>query len=216
MMSTYTMPHDPTHLPSDLPIPTDDGRAAHLFRARIPPITLRASGHFNPATNSLTAAHDVNLADLARSPSVLFFYPRTGVPGQSPSLGFRGEEWDSIPGARGCTPQSCSFRDQHADFTRLGVRVVGVSTDTTDHQREFAARMHIPFDMLSDAHLELTRALRLPTFEFPVESGGPTTLLARMAWYCNHNVIEHVWYPVFPPNENAANVLSWLGAHRAP
>lgn len=210
------MPHDPTQLPPDLPIPIDDGRAAHLLHARIPPITLRASGHFDPATNSLTAAHDVNLADLARSPSVFFFYPRTGVPGQPPSLGFRGEDWDSIPGARGCTPQSCAFRDHFAEFTQLGVRVFAVSTNTTEHQREFISRQHMPFEFLSDAHLELTRALRLPTFEFPVESGGPTTLLARMAWSCNHAVIEHVWYPVFPPDENASNVLRWLELHRAP
>lgn len=209
------MRHDPNQLPPDLPVPIDDGRATHLLGAAVPSITLRASGRFDAATNALTAVHDVNLADLARSPTVLFFYPRTGVPGQTPSLGFRGEEWDSIPGARGCTPQSCSFRDHFAEFTRLGLRVAGVSTNTTTHQREFAARTHMPFDLLSDANLELTRAMKLPTFEFPVESGGPTTLLARMAWFCNRAVVEHVWYPVFPPNESAEHVRRWL-EHRRP
>lgn len=146
---------------------------------------------------------------------MLFFYPRTGVPGQPPSLGFHGEEWDSIPGARGCTPQNCGFRDLHAEFQALGVAVFGVSTNTTDHQTEFTHRTHIPFELLSDAQLQLTQGLRLPTFEFPVESGGPSTLLHRMAWYAEPDHegllrILKVWYPVFPPDENARTVLAWL------
>ncbi len=193
------MSHDPTVLPPNLPVPTDDGAASHVWGARIPTRTLDGTAN--------------GPADLSRATSgraVVFFYPRTGIRGQPPSLGFNGEEWDSIPGARGCTPQSCGFRDLHAAFTDLGVTVLGVSTSTPDHQREFVERAHIPFAMLSDHRLELTRAMRLPTFEFPIESGGPSTLIRRMAWYVEKSVIHHVWYPVFPPDRNAAEVLAWL------
>lgn len=152
----------------------------------------------------------VDLASELGAPGVVFFYPRTGVPGQPPSLGFDGEHWDTIPGARGCTPQSCGFRDWHDDFVKLGVKVFGVSTNTTEHQREFVERNHIPFEMLSDSELRLTRLLKLPTFEFPVESGGPTTLLRRMAWYVEEGVIRKVFYPVFPPDQNGVQVLSWV------
>lgn len=193
------MTHDPTQLPPDLPVPIDDGACDHLRGASVPSIHL-------PCTDG--ALRD--LAALAASPLVLFFYPRTGVPGQPPSLGFKGEEWDSIPGARGCTPQSCSFRDLHADFARLGVAVYGLSTNTIAHQRELKQRMHIPFDLLSDSDLALTRALALPTFQFPVESGGPNTLIQRMAWFCDGGLILKVWYPVFPPDRNARHVLDWL------
>ena len=137
--------------------------------------------------------------------AVLFFYPRTGEKGRS-----AGPEWDLIPGARGCTPQSCGFRDLHREFGALGVAVAGVSTQTSEYQREFVERNHVPFDLLSDADLRLTRALRLPTFEFPVPGGGPTTLIKRMAWYCEGGRIAHVWYPVFPPDKNAETVLAWL------
>ncbi|MFN9977840.1 MAG: peroxiredoxin, partial [Phycisphaerae bacterium] len=203
------MPHDPTQLPPNLPVPKDDGACLHLRRSLLPSISLAA-----------TSGEQINLASLT-SPTVLFFYPRTGVPGRAPSLGFHGEEWDSIPGARGCTPQSCGFRDLHSQFTSLGVRVLGVSTNATSHQREFKDRMHVPFELLSDSKLELTRGLRLPTFEFPTEPENPTTLIARMAWYVEPDTqpdtsrptasrIRKVWYPVFPPNENATNVLAWL------
>ncbi len=203
MASMSTTPHDPSTLPAALPVPADDGACVHLRRAALPAIALGS-----------TAASDVDLSAL-KSPTVLFFYPRTGVPGQPPSLGFMGEEWDSIPGARGCTPQSCGFRDLHARFAALGVGVFGVSTNTTEHHREFKARNHVPFEFLSDSGLLLTRALNLPTFEFPVESGGPTTLLMRMAWYVEPDAvgaarIVKVWYPVFPPDQNAATVLAWL------
>lgn len=197
---------DPHVLPADLPVPTDDGAAGHLLGKPLPRIPLRA-----------TSGLWVNLGFLAR-PTVLYFYPRTGIPGQPPSLGFAGEEWDSIPGARGCTPQSCGFRDLHAEFAALGVDVFGVSTNTTDHQLEFKTRNHVPFDFLSDNELALTRIMRLPSFQFPVESGGPNTLIHRMAWMVEPmpqepNIVQ-VWYPVFPPNENAANVLAWL--HQRP
>jgi peroxiredoxin/ribosomal protein S18 acetylase RimI-like enzyme len=205
----HPMPHDPTQLPSNLPVPKDDGGCLHLRRALLPSISLTA-----------TNGEQLNLASLT-SPTVLFFYPRTGVPGRAPSLGFHGEEWDSIPGARGCTPQSCGFRDLFSQFTALGVRVFGVSTNATSHQREFKERMHVHFELLSDSKLELTRALRLPAFEFPTEPENPTPLIARMAWYAEPDAsvdtphptaarIRKVWYPVFPPNENATNVLVWL------
>lgn len=191
--------YDPTQLPEDLPTPIDDGAADHLRGAALPDLALMS-----------TSGRRESLLELARAPVVLFFYPRTGVPGQPPSLGFAGETWESIPGARGCTPQSCGFRDRHRDFCERGVAVFGVSTNTTAHQREFASRMHVPFDFLSDSHLELVKRMRLPTFEFPVESGSPTTLIRRMAWYCERGVVQQVWYPVFPPDQNARTVLAWL------
>jgi len=185
-------------LPADLPVPVDDGAADHLRGAVVPALTLPA-----------TSGRLVDLAELARRPAVLFFYPRTGQPGKS-----AGREWDLIPGARGCTPQSCGFRDLHAEFQALGVTVAGVSTQTTAYQREFVERNHVPFDLLSDAELSLTRALRLPTFEFPVPGIGPATLIRRMAWYLDGGRLARVWYPVFPPNANAETVLAWLRAGR--
>jgi peroxiredoxin len=161
-----------------------------------------------------TAGERVSLRSLPER-CVLFFYPRTGIPGQPPGLGFRGEEWDSIPGARGCTPQSCGFRDLYSEFRALGAEILGVSTNTTEHQREFKDRNHVPFALLSDSGLALTRALRLPTFDFLIESGGPSTMLHRMAWYVERGRIAKVWYPVFPPDRNAAEVLAWLRARAA-
>ena len=181
-------------LPRDLPVPVDDGAADHLRGATVPALAL-------PATSGAM----VDVAALARTPAVLFFYPRTGGRGVR-----SGPEWDLIPGARGCTPQTCAFRDLHGEFRALGVQVAGVSTQTTAYQQEFVERNHVPFDLLSDAGLALTQALRLPTFEFPVPSGGPTTLIKRMAWYLDGGVIRHVWYPVFPPDKNADTVLAWL------
>jgi len=147
----------------------------------------------------------MDLAEVAERPVVFFFYPRTGEPGKA-----AGPEWDAIPGARGCTPQSCGFRDLHREFTRLGVAVFGVSTQDTGYQGEFVERNHVPFELLSDRDLLLTHALRLPTFEYPVDRGGPTTLIKRMAWYAERGHIEKIWYPVFPPDRNAETVLAWL------
>ncbi|MCC6679008.1 MAG: GNAT family N-acetyltransferase [Phycisphaerales bacterium] len=201
------MTHNPNILPTNLPAPTNDGAVRHLRAALLPALALPVA----PG----------RLVDLSRLPGpaampvVLFCFPRTGVPGQPPSSGFHGEDWDSIPGARGCTPQNCGFRDLIGAFRELGAAVFGLSTSTVEHQQEFRARQHIPFDLLSDADLRLTRALNLPTFEFPIESGGPTTLLKRMAWYCEPDHtgrlrIVKVWYPVFPPDRNAQTVLDWL------
>ena len=182
-------------LPPNLPVPDDDGAADHLKGARLPDISL-------PATNDSL----IRLSDLDKA--VIFTYPRTGTPDRQP-----GPDWDAIPGARGCTPHSCGFRDLRGEFDSLGVAVLGLSTQTTEFQKEFVERIHFPFPILSDVALELVRVMRLPTFEYDVVAvggGGPNTLLKRMAWYIENGVIRHVWYPVFPPDKNAANVLSWL------
>jgi peroxiredoxin len=189
-------------LPEGLPVPVDDGAADHLRGALIADVAL----------SSTAGGSAISLRALTQKPTVLFFYPRTGVPGQAPNRGFSGEDWDEIPGARGCTPQSCAFRDAYSELQRFGVQVFGVSTQVTEFQREFTQRNHIPFAYLSDAELRLAEAMKLPTFEFPVESGGPNRLIKRMAWYVEAGEIVHVWYPVFPPNENAAQVLEWLAA----
>jgi peroxiredoxin len=182
-------------LPANLPVPTDDGAADHLTGMRLPEIAL-------PATNGSA----IRLCDLDKA--VVFTYPRTGTPDRHP-----GPDWDAIPGARGCTPHSCGFRDLRSEFDSLGVRVLGLSTQTTAFQKEFVERIHFPFPILSDASLQLVRVMRLPTFEYDVATvggGGPNTLLKRMAWYVEQGVIRHVWYPVFPPDKNAGVVLSWL------
>lgn len=186
-------------LPAGLPVPVDDGATTHLPGATVPAVTLPA-----------TSGRAVDLRAWAAAPGVLFFYPRTGEAGRS-----AGPEWDAIPGARGCTPQSCGFRDLAAGFAVQGVRIAAVSTQDTAYQQEFVERNHITFEILSDAALELTRALSLPTFEYPVAGGGPTTLIKRMAWYVDGGRIEKVWYPVFPPDRNAETVLAWLREHRA-
>lgn len=177
-----------------LPVPRDDGACDHLPGLRVPSVRLAS-----------TAGRWVDVAEIGARPAVLFFYPRTGQPDRP-----AGPAWDAIPGARGCTPQSCGFRDQHGQFLARGVAVYGVSTQETGYQRAFVERSHVPFEMLSDRDLALTRALRLPTFEYPVEGGGPTTLIKRMAWFVDRGCIERVWYPVFPPDRNAETVLDWL------
>jgi peroxiredoxin len=145
---------------------------------------------------------------LARLPgrTVLFVYPRTGRPDEPGSAA-----WDAIPGARGCTPQSCGFRDRHTELRGLGVpRVFGLSTQTAGYQREAVERLHLPFALLSDSDLVFTRALRLPTFEFEPYGSQPSTLLKRMAFVIRDGRIEKVFYPVFPPNRNAEDVTVWL------
>ena len=190
---------DPVHaLPPNLPVPADDGACDHLPGSRVPSVRLASTG-----------GGVVDLAEVAQRSTVFFFDPRTGEPGKA-----AGPEWDAIPGARGCTPQSCGFRDLHREFTKLGVAVFGVSTQETAYQGEFVERNHVPFELLSDRDLLLIRALRLPTFEYPVERGGPATLIKRMAWYVERGRIERIWYPVFPPDRNAETVLAWL--HECP
>ena len=178
---------------SRLPRPEDDGAARHLSGMRVLPVAL-------PATDGSSLA----LGGLAGR-SVVYVYPMTGRPGTSLPDG-----WDGIPGARGCTPQSCAFRDHHAELIAAGAdRVFGLSTQDTDYQREAAERLHLPFPLLSDAALRLTTALRLP-----VMLVGGATLLKRMALIIEDGVIAHVFYPVFPPDQNAAEVLGWLRARQ--
>jgi peroxiredoxin (alkyl hydroperoxide reductase subunit C) len=174
---------------STIPDPTDDGAAAHLLGMRIPAVPL-------PATDGTT----VDLSSLPGR-TVVYAYPRTGVPGIENPPG-----WDLIPGARGCTPQSCSFRDHFSELKALGVNhLFGLSTQDSAYQREVADRLHLPFPILSDEHFQLTRAMRLPTFE---TSG--MTLLKRLALVIKDGVVEQVFYPVFPPDRNASDVLAWL------
>jgi peroxiredoxin len=135
--------------------------------------------------------------------SVVFAYPRTGRPGEEPPGG--EASWNAIPGARGCTPEACSFRDERARFAAAGARVFGLSTQDTDYQREMAARLELPFDVLSVADLRLARAFRLPTFEV-----GANTLVKRLTLVIRDGEIEHVFYPVFPPDTHAGEVLDWL------
>jgi peroxiredoxin len=183
--------HNPLELPAALPVPQDDGGARHLAGRRLPDLALQA-----------TDGSCVNLAALAGR-SVIYIYPRTGVPGQALPDG-----WDAIPGARGCTPQSCGFRDHFAELKELGVaQLFGLSTQDSAYQREAAERLHLPFRLLSDADLQLTRALALPTF---VTSG--MTLLRRMAWVIDEGTIVQVFYPVFPPDRSAAEVVAWLAS----
>jgi peroxiredoxin len=185
---------DYTQLPSDLPVPEDDGAADHLYGLEIPP------GLSLPSTRGGA----VNLAEAASAPGTLvaYAYPRSGVPREPSPAG-----WDDIPGARGCTPQSCAFRDSLARFAALGASVVGVSAQTPAEQAEFAEREHIPFPLLADPGLELAAALRLPTFE--VEG---MTLYRRLTLVAREGRIAKAFYPVFPPDRNAAEVLGWLRA----
>ncbi len=181
--------HNPNFLPADIPAPQDDGAARHLTGMKLPDIALPATG-----------GPDVNLSKLTGR-TVVYVYPRTGVPGVDLPPG-----WNEIPGARGCTPQSCGFRDHFAELKGLGVaQLYGLSTQDSDYQREAAERLHLPFAILSDADLRLTRAMDLPTF---TTSG--MTLLKRMALVIDRGTITKVFYPVFPPDKNAEEVAAWL------
>ena len=181
--------HDPNVLPADLPVPQDDGAARHLPGMRLPGIALAATG-----------GATVDLSKL-KGRTVVYAYPRTGRPGQALPTG-----WDAIPGARGCTPQSCGFRDHFQELLQLGVAALyGLSTQDTAYQREVAERLHLPFAILSDADLRLIRAMWLPTFEV-----DGMTLLRRMAWVIDDGVVSHVFYPVFPPDQSAGDVVAWL------
>jgi peroxiredoxin len=185
--------HNPQVLPPNIPVPQDDGAARHLAGMKVPDLALPA-----------TTGAPVNLSKL-KGRTVVYIYPRTGVPGIDPPDG-----WDQIPGARGCTPQSCSFRDHFGELTRLGVgQLYGLSTQNTDYQREAATRLHLPFPILSDEALALTGALKLPTF-----TAAGMTLLKRMALVIDDGKITKAFYPVFPPDKNAADVVAWIQASR--
>jgi peroxiredoxin len=185
------MTQDYRSFPPDLPVPEDDGAADHLPGLALPSVRLTS-----------TLGGEVDLAAAAAGPGrlVVYVYPRTGKPGE-PLI----EGWDEIPGARGCTPQNAGFRDHVTDFAALGATLLGVSAQSPEDQAEFAARETIPYPLLSDEGLELARALRLPTFE-----AGGLTLYKRVTLVAREGVIEHAFYPIFPPDQNAADVLDWL------
>jgi peroxiredoxin len=185
---------DLASLPAGLPLPEDDGACDHLAGMSVPAIALRS-----------TAGRSVILAELSGR-TVVYAYPRTGVPGE-PGI----EGWEQIPGARGCTPQSCAFRDHHQELSELGAGVFGLSSQTTTFQQEAVHRLHLPFELLSDQHLRFAEALRLPTFEV-----AGMTLIKRLTLILQAGRIEHVFYPVFPPDRNAQDVINWLRAHPLP
>jgi len=186
---------DYTTLPHGLPVPEDDGAAAHLPGMPMPPIALASTT--GPAVG-------VDVVPKGAERLVLYLYPRTGRPGEAELT----PDWNLIPGARGCTPESCGFRDHAAELWDIGAAVAGISTQPTDDQREAAERLELPFPLLSDADLDLTRALELPTFTV-----AGHTLLKRLTLVVRDGVIEHVFYPVFPPDTHAQAVLAWVLAH---
>ena len=178
-------------LPADLPMPQDDGACAHLEGMKLPPVALRS-----------TQGRSVGLSGLAGT-TVVYIYPRTGRPDRELLAG-----WNAIPGARGCTPQSCAFRDHYEELKRAGAaQVYGLSTQDTAYQQEAAERLHLPFELLSDEKLEFARALKLPVFEI-----DGMKLIKRLTLIARDGVIVKVFYPVFPPDQNAERVLSWLRA----
>jgi peroxiredoxin len=184
--------HDPSVLPPELPVPLDDGAADHLAGLRVPQVVL-------PST-----AGEVDLAELADRRLVLYVYPRTGPPDEPIPPG-----WNELPGARGCTPQSCGFRDHAAELAAFGARVAGLSSQRLAEQQEFAVRTGMPFPIVSDVELALATMLSLPTFEF-----DGRTFYKRLALVAEDGVVVKVFYPVFPPDRNAAEVLAWLRAER--
>lgn len=179
-------------LPDNLPVPQDDGGCRHLAGMALPHIALRS-----------TAGRDVDLSQLAGR-TVVYCYPLTGRPGVALPTG-----WNDIPGARGCTPESCGFRDHHRELIAHGATAVfGFSTQDTDYQREAAERLHLPFELLSDSDFEFVNALKLPTFEV-----DGMTLVKRLTLIIRDGRVEHVFYPVFPPDGHAAEVLGWLSSN---
>ena len=176
-----------------IPAPEDDGAAAHLVGMTIPPVSLRAT---NDTAVVLSELH---------GRTIVFAYPRTGEPGKISLV----DDWDMIPGARGCTPQTCSFRDLFAELKAAGAsHVFGLSTQSNDYQTEMAARLHLPFPVLSDEKLDLVDALNLPVMDV-----AELTLIKRLALVIDDAKITHVFYPVFPPDRNAGDVLEWLQAN---
>jgi len=175
---------------SKIPAPVDDGAARHLVGTTLPPLELMATDDTSVMLSALPGR------------TVVFGYPRTGEPGKIGLV----DDWDMIPGARGCTPQTCAFRDLFAELKAAGAaHVFGLSTQDNTYQTEMASRLHLPFPVLSDAELLLTEALRLPTMQV-----AGLTLIKRLALIVDDGRITHVFYPVFPPDRNAGDVLEWL------
>jgi len=179
-------------LPPDLPVPVDDGAARHLPGSLVPSAAL-------PSTRGGV----VRLDDPALGLAVVYCYPRTGRP-DAIALGDPAQ-WNAIPGARGCTPQSCAYRDHHQELQQLGATVFGLSTQSTEYQQEAANRLHLPFPLLSDEAGEFSQALRLPSFEF-----AGMRLLKRLTLLINRGRILHCFYPVFPPDKDAETVIAWI------
>lgn len=182
-----------TQLPENLPVPEDDGACRHLFGQRLPDLAL-------PATSGA-------YVNLSQHPglTVIYAYPLTGRPGMAlPS------DWLSIPGAPGCTLESCSFRDHYSELLQIGAEVFGLSTQSSDFQREAQERLHLPFDLLSDEALVFSDALSLPTF-----APESKRLIKRLTLICRSGIIEHVFYPVFPPDTHSADVISYLNTRNA-
>jgi len=176
-------------LPANLPRPKDDGGARHLKGMPLPDLEL-------PSTSN----RRVNLSKIDAPRVVVYAYPMTGRPDRQLPQG-----WDDIPGARGCTPETCGFRDHHKDLAKLHAEVFGVSTQDTAYQQEMVKRLEVPFEVLSDEHMALTKALKLPTFTV-----DGMTLLKRLTIIARHGRIEKVFYPVFPPDAHAEELISWL------
>lgn len=183
---------DLTTLPENLPVPEDDGACDHLAGMKIPDIALPS-----------TSGNDISLASLSGR-NVVFCYPRMGDGGAVP------DDWNAIPGARGCTPESCGFRDLYREFETLGFRVFGISSQTPAEQTEGRSRLQLTYPLLSDHKLALARALDLPTFEW-----RDMTCIKRLTMIIKEGVIEHVFYPIFPPDTHADHVLAWLKQRHA-
>jgi peroxiredoxin len=179
-------------LPANLPRPNDDGGARHLAGMALPDLAL-------PSTSNRL----VNLSKVTAPRTVIYCYPMTGRPDRT-----LPEGWDDIPGARGCTPETCGFRDHHKDLAKLQTEVFGLSVQDTPYQQEMVKRLEVPFEVLSDEHMAFTRALRLPTF-----TAGGMTLLKRLTIVARRGRVEHVFYPVFPPDTHAELVIGWLKQH---
>jgi len=184
---------DLSRLPDNLPIPVDDGACAHLLETRIPSVPLVS-----------TSGDTVNLGALPGI-VVVYFYPMIGRPDRPPLVG-----WNEIPGARGCTPQSCAFRDHHTELKSFPAKVFGVSAQPLDDQKEAKVRLGLPFELLNDSGFALTEAMHLPTFEY-----GKSRLIKRLTVVAIDGIIRKVFYPVFPPNRNAEDVIAWLGNGKA-
>jgi peroxiredoxin len=192
-MSQIDAPQPPP-LPPGLPVPTDDGAAAHLSGRSIPELSLWS-----------TEGREVNLAELAATALVLYVFPKMGRPEEPNPPG-----WDETPGARGCTNETCAFRDQHEEFAKLGYLVAGLSAQPREEQDEASQRLHLSFPLLADPDRRLAAALELPTFSI-----AGMTLYKRLTLVARARRIVKVFYPVFPPDESADEVLAWIGSERA-
>jgi len=188
LTDTFKMTKDLHTLPANLPVPVDDGACDHLLGSTLSSVSLTS-----------TTGKAVDLSTY-KGTLVIYFYPMLGRPDGPPMVG-----WNDIPGARGCTPQTCAFRDFHAELKQLGVEVFGVSAQRLEDQQEAHARLHLPFAFLNDEQLTLAQALKLPTFEY-----AGTRLIKRLTIITTGGLVQKVFYPVFPPTDNAREVIAWL------